>query len=100
MLKELQGLRVMKTRFGVDVETDRNELVQVYDSLFVQFDHDLNVTMDLEEFKAETRQMMLAMANEMGILHVQMVMEEDSFSKKAVEREKSRKKFNLFRSFS
>ncbi|KAJ6723783.1 CALCIUM-BINDING EF-HAND FAMILY PROTEIN-LIKE [Salix koriyanagi] len=60
MLKELQGLRVMETHFGVDVETDRDELVRVYDSLFVQFDHDLNGTVDLEEFKAETRQMMLA----------------------------------------
>uniref|UniRef100_A0A6N2MPH2 EF-hand domain-containing protein n=1 Tax=Salix viminalis TaxID=40686 RepID=A0A6N2MPH2_SALVM len=54
MLKELQGLRVMETHFGVDVETDRDELVRVYDSLFVQFDHDLNGTVDLEEFKAET----------------------------------------------
>ncbi|KAJ6873884.1 hypothetical protein NC651_032663 [Populus alba x Populus x berolinensis] len=86
MLKELQGLRVMETHFGVDVETDPDELVQVYDSLFVQFDHDLNGTVDLEEFKAETKQMMLAMASGMGFLPVQMVLEEDSFLKKAVER--------------
>ncbi|KAJ6401411.1 hypothetical protein OIU84_016761 [Salix udensis] len=90
MLKELQGLRVMETHFGVDVETDRDELVRVYDSLFVQFDHDLNGTVDLEEFKAETRQMMLAMANGMGFLPVQMVLEEDSFLKKAVEWESAK----------
>ncbi|KAJ6680535.1 CALCIUM-BINDING EF-HAND FAMILY PROTEIN-LIKE [Salix purpurea] len=63
MLKELQGLR---------------------------FDHDLNGTVDLEEFKAETRQMMLAMANGMGFLPVQMVLEEDSFLKKAVEWESAK----------
>ncbi|KAG6735641.1 hypothetical protein POTOM_048658 [Populus tomentosa] len=90
MLKELQGLRVMETHFGVDVETDPDELVQVYDSLFVQFDHDLNGTVDLEEFKAETKQMMLAMASGMGFLPVQMVLEEDSFLKKAVEWESAK----------
>ncbi|KAF9678703.1 hypothetical protein SADUNF_Sadunf07G0062600 [Salix dunnii] len=91
MLKELQGLRVMETHFGVDVETDRDELVWVYNSLFVQFDHDLNGTVDLEEFKAETRQMMLAMANEMGFLPVQMVLEENNLVKKVVEWESTRK---------
>uniref|UniRef100_A0A6N2MG35 EF-hand domain-containing protein n=1 Tax=Salix viminalis TaxID=40686 RepID=A0A6N2MG35_SALVM len=55
------------------------------DAFNVSFDHDLNGTVDLEEFKAETRQMMLAMANGMGFLPVQMVLEEDSFLKKAVE---------------
>ncbi|KAJ6873888.1 hypothetical protein NC651_032663 [Populus alba x Populus x berolinensis] len=75
MLKELQ---------------DPDELVQVYDSLFVQFDHDLNGTVDLEEFKAETKQMMLAMASGMGFLPVQMVLEEDSFLKKAVEWESAK----------
>ncbi|KAJ6686838.1 CALCIUM-BINDING EF-HAND FAMILY PROTEIN-LIKE [Salix purpurea] len=85
MLKELQCLRVFETHFGVDVETDPDELVRVYDSLFAQFDHDLNGTVDLEEFKSETKQMMLAMANGMGFLPVQMVLEEDSFLKKAAE---------------
>ncbi|KAL3604942.1 hypothetical protein D5086_005801 [Populus alba] len=58
--------------------------------LFVQFDHDLNGTVDLEEFKSETKQMMLAMASGMGFLPVQMVLEEDSFLKKAVEWESAK----------
>ncbi|KAJ6334261.1 hypothetical protein OIU78_011206 [Salix suchowensis] len=90
MLKELQCLRVFETHFGVDVETDPDELVRVYDSLFVQFDHDLNGTVDLEEFKSETKLMMLAMANGMGFLPVQMVLEEDSFLKKAAEWESAK----------
>ncbi|RWR71858.1 hypothetical protein CKAN_00004200 [Cinnamomum micranthum f. kanehirae] len=57
MMKELKSLRVLETHFGVDV------------------------------VQAETKQMMLAMANGLGFLPVQMVLEEDSLLKKAVERE-------------
>lgn len=87
MLKELQSLRVLETHFGIDVEPDPDELARVYESLFVQFDHNLNGTIDLDEFKKETKQMMLAMADGLGFLPVQMVLEEDSILKKAVERE-------------
>ncbi|XP_059651119.1 uncharacterized protein LOC132298774 [Cornus florida] len=90
LLKELQSLRVFETHFGIDVKTEQDELSRVYTSLFVQFDHDSNGSVDFEEFKAETKQMMLAMANGLGFLPVQMVLEEDSFLKKAVERESSR----------
>ncbi|XP_024968207.1 uncharacterized protein LOC112507749 [Cynara cardunculus var. scolymus] len=87
MLKELQCFRMIETHFGIDVKTDPDELSHVYNSLFVQFDRDSNGTVDLEEFKAETKQMMLAMANDLGFLPVQMILDEDSFLKKAVDRE-------------
>jgi len=90
MLKELQSLRVLETHFGVDVEPDPDELAHVYESLFVQFDHNLNGTIDLDEFQKETRQMMLAMAEGLGFLPVQMVLEEDSILKTAVERESNK----------
>ncbi|KAL6287254.1 hypothetical protein ACE6H2_011644 [Prunus campanulata] len=90
MLKELQSLRVFETHYGIDVKPDPEEIAHVYDSLFVQFDHDSNGVVDLEEFKAETKRMMLAMANGMGFLPVQMVLEEDGFLKKAVERESTK----------
>jgi hypothetical protein len=90
MLKELQSLRVFETHFGIDVKPDPDELAHVYDSLFIQFDHDSNGAVDLEEFKEETKQMMLAMANDIGFLPVQMALEEDSFLKKAVECESMR----------
>ncbi|XVE72489.1 hypothetical protein DITRI_Ditri11bG0043200 [Diplodiscus trichospermus] len=89
-LLELQSLRVFETHFGIDVKTDPKEVAHVYDSLFVQFDHDSNGTVDLEEFKAETKRMMHAMANGMGFLPIQMLLEEGGFLKKAVERESSR----------
>ncbi|KAK7300440.1 hypothetical protein RJT34_11284 [Clitoria ternatea] len=87
MLKELQSLRVFETHFGIDVKRDPDELASVYDSLFVQFDHDLNGRVDLQEFKEETKQMMLAMANGLGSLPVQMALEHDSLLMKAVQRE-------------
>ncbi|AES78123.1 uncharacterized protein [Medicago truncatula] len=87
MLKELRSLRVFETHFGIDVVSDPNELARVYESLFTQFDHNLNGTIDLEEFKKETKQMMLAMADGMGFMPIQMVLEKDSILKKAVERE-------------
>ncbi|KAL5123056.1 hypothetical protein HKD37_02G003728 [Glycine soja] len=90
MLKELQNLRVLETHFGIDVEPDPDELARVYEALFLQFDHNLNGTIDLEEFNKETKQMMLAMADGLGFLPVQMVLEEDSILKKAVERESNK----------
>jgi len=86
MLKELQCFRMIETHFGIDVKTDPGELSHIYNSLFLQFDHDSNETMDLEEFKAETKQMMVAMANNLGFLPVRMILDQDSFLKKAVDR--------------
>lgn len=87
MLKELQSLRVFETHFGIDVKRDPDELARVYESLFVQFDHDLNGRVDLQEFKDETKQMMLAMANGLGSLPLQMALEQDSLLMKAVQRD-------------
>lgn len=87
MLGDLQGLRVFETDFGIDVKPDPDELSSVYSSLFLQFDRDASGMVDLDEFKAETKKMMLAMANGLGFLPVQMVLGEGSFLMKAVERE-------------
>ncbi|MBA0822087.1 hypothetical protein Goarm_018903 [Gossypium armourianum] len=88
--KDLQSLRVLETHLGIDIKTDPKELAHVYESLFEQFDHDSNGTVDLEEFKLETKRMMLAMANGMGFLPVQMVLEEGSLLKIAVEHESTK----------
>ncbi|XP_010252634.1 PREDICTED: uncharacterized protein LOC104594158 [Nelumbo nucifera] len=90
MVRELQSLRIFETHFGVDVETDPHEIAIAYRALFGRFDRDSNGAVDLEEFKAETKQMMLAMANGLGFLPIQMVLEEDSFLKKAVEWESAK----------
>ncbi|KAJ0986860.1 hypothetical protein J5N97_005216 [Dioscorea zingiberensis] len=62
MMKELMSLRVIETHFGVDIGLSNEELVQVYGSLFSRFYHDGDGTVDLEEFRAEMKEMMLAVA--------------------------------------
>ncbi|MED6137678.1 hypothetical protein PIB30_067167 [Stylosanthes scabra] len=89
MVEELRRLRVMETHFGVDVKRDAEEVARVYESLFEQFDHDMNGSVDEDEFKKETKKMMLAMANGLGSLPVQMALEHDSLLLKAVKREYS-----------
>lgn len=88
MVKELQSLGMLETpQLGVDEELkiDREELVRVHESAFIQFDRDGNGCVDMEEFKAEMKSMMLAVAKGIGFLPVQMVLDEDSFIKKAVD---------------
>ncbi|KAK9084714.1 hypothetical protein Sjap_025125 [Stephania japonica] len=87
MVKELEKLRVFETHFGVDVKSDHDEISGVYKLMFKQFDHNANGSVDFEEFEAETKNMMLAMANGLGFLPVQMVLEQDSFLMRAVEGE-------------
>ncbi|MQM15446.1 hypothetical protein Taro_048389 [Colocasia esculenta] len=82
MARELQSLRVLETHFGFDeVKPSRNELYRLYNSLFSQFDHDGSGSVDLEEFRSEMKKMLMAVANGLGFLPVQMVLEEGSFLK-------------------
>lgn len=88
MAGELMSLRVLETHFGVDgaAATDA-ELVDLYRGLFARFDRDGDGAVDREEFRAEMKEVMLAVANGLGFLPVQMVVEEGSFLKVAVDRE-------------
>ncbi|KAL5205289.1 hypothetical protein ABZP36_033498 [Zizania latifolia] len=82
MAKELMSLRVLDRHFGVDeAAMSPDELVQLYRGLYARFDHDGNGTVDLDEFRAEMKEVMLAVANGLGFLPVQMVVEEGSFLK-------------------
>ncbi|XP_006660757.1 uncharacterized protein LOC102706962 [Oryza brachyantha] len=88
MAKELMSLRVLEKHYGVDeAAMSDDELVELYHGLFARFDRDGNGTVDLEEFRAEMKEVLLAVANGLGFLPVQMVVEEGSFLKVAVDRE-------------
>ncbi|KAL5205853.1 hypothetical protein ABZP36_034062 [Zizania latifolia] len=88
MARELMSLRLLETHYGVDgaAATDA-ELVELYRGLFARFDRDGDGAIDQEEFRAEMKEVMLAVASGLGFLPVQMVVEEGSFLKRAVERE-------------
>jgi EF-hand domain pair len=88
LASELKKLRVIEMHFGIDdALLSSDELGELYHGMFARFDHDGNGVVDLEEFKSEMRELMLAIANGLGFLPVQMVLEEGSFLKLAVERE-------------
>ncbi|XP_078181740.1 uncharacterized protein LOC144575464 [Carex rostrata] len=88
LASELKKLRVIETHFGIDdAVLSSDDLGQLYEGMFAQFDHDGNGLVDLEEYKSEIRELMLAIANGLGFMPIQMVLEEGSFLKLAVERE-------------
>ncbi|RCV31738.1 hypothetical protein SETIT_6G202300v2 [Setaria italica] len=85
---ELMSLRVLEKHFGVDdAAVQPDEIATLYRGLFARFDRDGSGEVDLDEFRAEMREVMLAVANGLGFLPVQMVVEEGSFLKVAVDRE-------------
>ncbi|XP_006660758.1 uncharacterized protein LOC102707238 [Oryza brachyantha] len=88
MANELMSLRVLEKHYGVDeAAMGADELAELYHDMFAQFDRDGNGTVDLDEFRAEMKEVLLAVANGLGFLPVQMVVEEGSFLKVAVDRE-------------
>ncbi|GJN03911.1 hypothetical protein PR202_ga21407 [Eleusine coracana subsp. coracana] len=88
MSRELMSLRVLEKHFGVDGgAAGPAELAALYRGLFARFDRDGSGAVDRLEFRAEMREVMLAVANGLGFLPVQMVVEEGSFLKVAVDRE-------------
>ncbi|CAD6264597.1 unnamed protein product [Miscanthus lutarioriparius] len=88
MAGELMSLRVLEKHFGVDdAVVAPDELARLYRGLFARFDRDGSGKVDRHEFRAEMKEVMLAVANGLGFLPVQMVVEEGSFLRVAVDRE-------------
>ncbi|PIA53379.1 hypothetical protein AQUCO_00900153v1 [Aquilegia coerulea] len=91
--KAFESFRLLESHFGVDVVTQPQELTQLYDAIFDKFDCDHSGTVDLEEFRVEMKNIMLAIADGLGSSPIQMVLEDDdgqSFLKKAVDLEASK----------
>ncbi|KAJ3677616.1 hypothetical protein LUZ60_003340 [Juncus effusus] len=89
LVKELMSLRILELPFESmnEPSLSHDEIANVYRGLFERFDRDGDGTVDLEEFKVEMREVMLAVASGLGSLPVQMVVEEGSFLKRAIEKE-------------
>ncbi|KAL6656233.1 hypothetical protein ACP70R_007059 [Stipagrostis hirtigluma subsp. patula] len=86
MAGELAALRVREAHFG-GADEPAAELAELYGALFARFDRDGDGAVGREEFRAEMREVMLAVASGLGVLPVQMVVEEGSLLRRAVERE-------------
>ncbi|KAI3908268.1 hypothetical protein MKX01_027290 [Papaver californicum] len=91
--KAFESLRLIESHFGTDVATPPEELSQLYDSIFEKFDCDHSGTIDIDEFRAEMKKIMLAVADGLGFSPIQMVIEDDdddSFLKQAADLEASK----------
>ncbi|KAI8545691.1 hypothetical protein RHMOL_Rhmol07G0059000 [Rhododendron molle] len=90
--KAFESFRLLETHFGVDVATAPEELARLYDSIFEKFDSDGSESVDLEEFRSETRKIMLAIADGLGSSPIQMALEDDdeSLLKQAADLEASK----------
>lgn len=92
MRKAFETMRLIETHFGVDVTTPPEELTRLYNSIFDKFDGDSNGTVDPQEFRAEMKKILLAIADGLGSSPIQMALEDDdqSFLKKAADLEASK----------
>ncbi|XP_057498961.1 uncharacterized protein LOC130783484 [Actinidia eriantha] len=88
--KAFESFRLIETHFGVDVATPQEELTKLYDSIFERFDCDKSGTVDPEEFRAEMKKIMLAIADGLGSSPIQMALDDDSLLKLAADLEASK----------
>lgn len=90
--KAFESMRLIETHFGVDVATPPEQLTKLYDSIFEKFDLDSSGSIDLHEFSAEMKKIMLAIADGLGSCPIQMALEDDdqNFLKKAADLEASK----------
>lgn len=77
--KAFESMRLIETHYGVDVGGPTPaQLTALYDSIFDGFDIDHSGTVDLEEFRAEMKKIMLAIADGLGESPIQMALEDGS----------------------
>jgi len=88
--KALESLRLMESEMGMEVSSTPQELNALYDSVFDGFDTDHNNNVDLNEFRSEMKNIMLAIADGLGAAPIQLLLEEGSLLKDAVEFESAK----------
>ncbi|KAI4333214.1 hypothetical protein L6164_018051 [Bauhinia variegata] len=89
--KALESMRLIEIHYGIDVSTPPEELTQLYNSIFDKFDVNHNGTVDRDEFRAEVKKIMLAIADGLGSSPIQMVLDDDnSLLQKAADLEASK----------
>lgn len=73
-----ERLNLLDLHFGVPVAMTPAELTALYDSVFEDFDTDRSDTVDLPEFRSSLKQILLAIADGLGIAPITMLLEEGS----------------------
>ncbi|XP_058078656.1 uncharacterized protein LOC131226984 [Magnolia sinica] len=76
--------------FEPHAELTAEEIDALFDKVFERFDSDRNGTVDLDEFKAEMREIMSAVARGMDEVPIFVPLESDSFLMRAAEYQASK----------
>lgn len=88
--KALESFRLLESEMGMEVSSTAQELNALYDSVFDGFDTDRNNKVDLNEFRSEMKNIMLAIADGLGAAPIQLLLEEGGLLKDAVEFESAK----------
>lgn len=88
--KALESFRLLESEMGMEVSSTAQEVNALYDSVFDGFDTDRNNKVDLNEFRSEMKNIMLAIADGLGAAPIQLLLEEGGLLKDAVEFESAK----------
>ncbi|KAF9597260.1 hypothetical protein IFM89_016401 [Coptis chinensis] len=69
----------------------QEEISNLYENIFEKFDSDKNGTIDVEEFRTEMKEIMLAVAQGLGNSPIQVALEYNGFLMRALEHEMGNK---------
>eukprot|EP00252_Welwitschia_mirabilis_P018428 TRINITY_DN40975_c0_g1_i1.p1 TRINITY_DN40975_c0_g1~~TRINITY_DN40975_c0_g1_i1.p1 ORF type:complete len:139 (-),score=21.24 TRINITY_DN40975_c0_g1_i1:318-734(-) len=83
--KALASLRLLESHMGADVAQLPERLNALYDSIFEGFDTDHNNKVDFDEFRAEMKNILNAIADGLGAAPIQLLLDDDSLLKDAAE---------------
>ncbi|XP_077230209.1 uncharacterized protein LOC143863429 [Tasmannia lanceolata] len=85
--KGFEGLKLL----GADSGSADEEIGDLYDVVFEKFDTDHSGSVDMEEFRMEMKEIMMAVARGIGNSPIQMALESGSFLMKAVQHESTKR---------
>eukprot|EP00245_Coleochaete_scutata_P007245 TRINITY_DN22392_c0_g1_i1.p1 TRINITY_DN22392_c0_g1~~TRINITY_DN22392_c0_g1_i1.p1 ORF type:complete len:148 (-),score=51.80 TRINITY_DN22392_c0_g1_i1:799-1242(-) len=83
----LESLNLIEMHFGVPVSKSCKELNELYDNIFNGFDYNHDGVVSLVEFRSEMKKVLLAIADGLGEVPLQVVVEDDSLLKAAADDE-------------
>lgn len=84
-----ERLNLIESQMGVPVHKTPEELTTIYDTVFASFDADHSGTVDLVEFRAQLKGILLSLAQALGSVPIQMVVEDEGLLQKAVDHEQA-----------
>ncbi|MCO5576424.1 hypothetical protein L7F22_030234 [Adiantum nelumboides] len=84
-----ERMRLLESSFGVPISQTPAQLNALYDNVFEKFDTDRSGSVDLNEFRVQMRDILLAIADGLGASPIQVLIEDGGIFQDAVKHEGS-----------